>query len=254
MKNRPIQNLSVKFVVISLLLTYLIPLKSSAVLPADCQDINYVFKSATVVVSGQVSQVQGKQEPDNSVNTYIDISVKKYLKGAGPQQITIKQSGGTISNGNPQSFVFVEDSPSFKVGQSGYLYLYKDDTEFYQKKYYTPVCGYGVTQLLPKDVTTGNPPQNPPSQNHSQYQTCTKAAVVAHNSSLGTARQNYNTAVKTARTDRTAAIKSAKGNKDGIKVASNAYKAAMTTAKSDYTTAKKISNNQYQASMAVCKK
>ena len=133
--------------------TIFLPLFSHATeFIAECQDMEYVFKSAEAVVSGEVVNVESKREKGGAIFTYTDFRVNHYLKGKGDSVVTIKQFGGHIGNESQEIAGF----PHFIVGQRGYLYLNKIDSEFYQNKFYGVVCGYGVTDVLPASVPVNN--------------------------------------------------------------------------------------------------
>ncbi len=138
-------------VYIFLLLGVLIkPGDSFAILIYQCQDMKYVASKAATIVRGKVIDVQSRREKGGnlytSLYTFIKIKVDEYVRGKGPQIITIKQLGGTIEENGEIVQVSDGDTPRFKVGESGYLYLDQPDTPFYGGKFYTTVCESGISE------------------------------------------------------------------------------------------------------------
>ena len=119
---------------------------------AECQNLDYIFQKADVVVSGEVIKVEAKRETNGTICTYTDIKVMHYLKGDGSGLITIKQFGGTIGD----ETIGRGYSTGFITGESGYLYLNKINSKFYENKFYGLVCGYGITDALPANVPQRN--------------------------------------------------------------------------------------------------
>ncbi len=120
---------------------------------AECQNLDYVFQKADVVVSGEVIKVEAKRGTKGGlIFTDIDIKVTHYFKGDGSGIITIKQFGGTLGDETISGGDFIR----FTTGESGYLYLNKINSEFYENKFYGLVCGYGITDALPANVPERN--------------------------------------------------------------------------------------------------
>ncbi len=138
-------------VCVSLLFGGLIkPEASFAILIYQCQDMKYVASKAALIVRGQVLDVQSRKEkggnPYTSLYTFITIKVDEYFRGKGPQTITIKQLGGRIEENGQIVEVSDGDTPQFKIGESGYLYLDRPDTPFYGGQFYTTVCATGISE------------------------------------------------------------------------------------------------------------
>lgn len=112
----------------------------------ECQDMKYVASQAGLIVRGQVMDAQSRREKDGNIYTFIKIKVDEYVRGKGPQTITIKQFGGRIEENGQITVVSDDDTPVFKAGESGYLYLDQPDTPFYGGQFYTTVCGTGISE------------------------------------------------------------------------------------------------------------
>ena len=119
---------------------------SFAMLIVECQDMKYVESQAAFIVRGQVMDVRSSREKDGSIYTFITIKVDEYVRGKGPQTVMIKQFGGRIEENGQITVVSDDDTPVFKVGESGYLYLDQPDTPFYAGQFYTTVCGTGISE------------------------------------------------------------------------------------------------------------
>ncbi len=123
---------------------------SFAMLIAECGDMKYVASKAALIVRGQVMDVRSRREKDGnlytSIYTFIKIKVDEYVRGKGPQTITIKQLGGRIEENGQVVEVSDGDTPQFKIGESGYLYLEQPDTPFYARQFYTTVCATGISE------------------------------------------------------------------------------------------------------------
>ena len=119
---------------------------SFAMLIAECQDMKYVASQAALIVRGEVIDVKSSREKDGNIYTFITIKVDEYVRGKGPQTVMIKQFGGRIEENGQITVVSDDDTPVFKVGESGYLYLDQPDTPFYAGQFYTTVCGTGISE------------------------------------------------------------------------------------------------------------
>ena len=130
------------------------PHVSFAIMASQCQDIKYVSSQATLIVRGQVVDVRSKREGDRkiyNIYTLVQIKVDEYVRGKGPQPVVIKQFGGQIEENGQIIQISDGDTPVFKVGESGYLYLEKPDTPFYGGQFYTTVCLSGINEFGPPE-------------------------------------------------------------------------------------------------------
>ena len=119
---------------------------SFAMLIVECQDMKYVASQAAFIVRGQVMDVRSSREKDGNIYTFITIKADEYVRGKGPQTVMIKQLGGRIEENGQITVVSDDDTPVFKVGESGYLYLDQPDTPFYAGQFYTTVCETGISE------------------------------------------------------------------------------------------------------------
>jgi hypothetical protein len=123
--------------------------KYNAMLIGECADINYVIKNADVIIKGEVIKAEADWEyksGSRNLFTYVDVRADKYLKGNGEGVIRFKVPGGEL-NGVSQ---WVEDMPTFKVGQKGYLCLKKyAENNGDPRLFYRIICGRGMQYNLP---------------------------------------------------------------------------------------------------------
>ena len=127
------------------------PHVSFAIMASQCQDIKYVSSQATLIVHGQVVDVRSKREGDGNIYTLVQVKVDEYVRGEGPQPVMIKQFGGQITENGQIIQISDADTPVFKVGESGYLYLEQPDTPFYGGRFYATVCLSGINEFGPPE-------------------------------------------------------------------------------------------------------
>jgi len=122
------------------------PGKSFALLSSECSDLDFVSKNADVIVYGQVTGVEWRNE-ESITNNYVKVT--KYLKGEGGKEIIIRTYGCTPgdacwpSDGSVVSMTLMEDEASYEAGATGFLYLNKEGT------FYRPICGLGIVNEAP---------------------------------------------------------------------------------------------------------
>ncbi len=122
----------------------LLPNVAFAELIPECSDPRYIESQATMIVQGEVVDVHSRKEENGHIYTFVSIKVSQYLRGQGPETITIKQLGGRIEENGETIEVRNSISPEFKTGETGYFYLDQPDTPFYSGQFYTTVCASGV--------------------------------------------------------------------------------------------------------------
>ena len=143
MPKNPIRKIAIA---LSFLFILVLPKQSLALLPSECGKLKFATEVSTVIVKGEITQVETGKESD-VIYTYTSVKVDKYYKGSGAENIIIRQWGGC--EGDMCSWA--EDEPNFAVGQKGRFFLAKDSG------YYVPVCGWGVISSLDyyKSMTGG---------------------------------------------------------------------------------------------------
>lgn len=115
-----------------------------AALIAECADMKYVESQATTIVEGEIANVEYKKDEKDHLHTYVTVRVRKFIRGKGTDTLIIKQYGGYYEEGGATYHVSDSDSPEYKIGQSGILYLEQPDNPFYDGQYYTTVCATGI--------------------------------------------------------------------------------------------------------------
>jgi len=125
-------------VFVLILIIFLLPLKSNALLIWPCGNLNYVSLSSSVIAEGKVIKIDVKRE-EKGIFTYTDFQVEKYIKGEGGNIITIRTGGGCLE----EKCQWVEDTPTFKIGERGFLYLREGE-----KGTFSVVCGSGIIDKL----------------------------------------------------------------------------------------------------------
>ena len=139
----------------TLVLALSLPFKSSAELLSECADSNYLYSNADVIIYGQVKNVQ-----TGPSSTDVTVTVSSYVtKGSGASEIHVITGMGTN--------VWAEDTPSFKVGDKGYLYLKFNGPN------YSPFCGQGFTSNAPSSV-----PSHPSSSDNKGSNTVAILSVI----------------------------------------------------------------------------
>ena len=116
----------------------------SAMLIAECADMKYVKAQAAKIVRGEVIDVQYKKEGPGQTFTFITIRVDQYVRGDGPETITLKQFGGTFEENGQTYTISDSDSPDYKIGDKGTLYLTQPDMPFYAGEFFSTVCSTGI--------------------------------------------------------------------------------------------------------------
>lgn len=115
----------------------------------DCVHMSAVVDKADVIIQGEVIKIEAKETKKNGtvawVHTYVDIHVAQYVKGQGKDILTLKMAGGCAGG----ICTGVSGTPSFQVGQKGYLYLMNPKGDQYDEgRFYAPVCGRGMLETL----------------------------------------------------------------------------------------------------------
>jgi len=119
--------------------------KSYAIHSQECGDVQLVVKISDVIVYGEIVKVEAKEVRHGIIITLVNVKVDKYIKGEGRSSIVLKLPGGCIE----AYCMGVSGIPVFHVGQKGYLYLSKSQSDDYAShEYYRPICGYGVVKAL----------------------------------------------------------------------------------------------------------
>jgi hypothetical protein len=97
----------------------------SAALIAECANKSYIYDNSDVIIIGNVSKVETKQE--NQIYTYSTISIENFVKGnLTSNTVTIKTPGGCIGT----TCMAVEDQPIFHENKLVKIYLKQTDNEF----------------------------------------------------------------------------------------------------------------------------
>ncbi len=113
---------------------------------AECQDRNYIIKTADYIVEGTVKRVESRwNEEQTSIFTYTYLSIDKYLKGMpfAESTLQITTSGGTVGTISQ----WVEDQPIFHEGKRVRIYFQKVNGEF------SIVCArFGVEEITGSDA------------------------------------------------------------------------------------------------------
>ena len=108
---------------------------------AECQDRNYIVKTADYIIEGKVERVESRwNEEQTSILTYTDLSIVKYVKGTpfAETALQIVTPGGTVGTISQ----WVEDQPIFHEGKSVRIYFQKVNGEF------SIVCArFGVEEI-----------------------------------------------------------------------------------------------------------
>lgn len=119
---------------------FLLISSASAKLIRDCYENipNYWISESDIIVFGEVVDTKSYVPEDREdpyfkfgTKTHTKIAVQRYIKGSGPDELTI------FSLGDKKHWF--EDEPTFEIGEKGYLFLRKQD-----EKFYSTVCGAGV--------------------------------------------------------------------------------------------------------------
>lgn len=135
-------------IVKSLVLLFLLCFASSSygMLVSECRDMKFVAEKADVIIRGEVTKIDVQRNKLGHIHTYVTVRVSEYFKGQDGAIITLKLPGGMLKDGTPG--IGVEDTPSFKLGQEGYLYL-RNLREGDEEQFYGSVCGHGILEDFP---------------------------------------------------------------------------------------------------------
>lgn len=118
---------------------------------AACTDAQYVASKADLIVHGAVAKVEAREGKGGMINTYVTVTVDRVLKGRRVKSLTVKRLGGSLVKDGQTRSVSDGDGPWLvKPGDSGYLHLSKPRPTYYESKYYGLVCGWGMTQEVPR--------------------------------------------------------------------------------------------------------
>jgi hypothetical protein len=107
---------------------------------AECGDRSYITNTSDYIVEGVVNKAEARwNEQKNFINTYVDFSIEKYVKGNSFGDKLQLQVGSGCVDGICQNS---EDEATFKEGDHLRLYFHKTETEFWI------VCAqFGVEQI-----------------------------------------------------------------------------------------------------------
>lgn len=108
---------------------------------AECQDKEFVRRTADVIVEGVVSKVEVTEDKGGMIWTTVSVDVSRALKGKPGKRLKIRELGGTL---NGRTVGDGEGPWSPKIGDEGFLYLSKPSKTFQGGKYHTRFCGYGL--------------------------------------------------------------------------------------------------------------
>lgn len=114
----------------------------AAQLISECADRDYITDTADYIIEGVVEKAEaGWNEQKSYINTHVDFSIEKYVKGKSfGDKLQLQVSGGCVG-GICQSS---SEDVTFKQGDHLRLYLHKTETEFWI------VCAHsGVEQIYP---------------------------------------------------------------------------------------------------------
>lgn len=117
---------------------------------AECQDRDYIIKTADYIIEGTVKCVESRwHEEQTSILTYTDLSIDKYLKGTpfAEKALQIVTPGGTVGTISQ----WVEDQPIFHEGKRVRIYFRKLDGEF------AIVCAQFGVENLDSPSAAGKP-------------------------------------------------------------------------------------------------
>jgi len=120
--------------VIGLLMVLCIPHFSLAAMRT--MDLYELTNGADLIVTGTVTNIESRSE--QGIFTFFKIKVKQNIKGAAPQEVIVKVSGGEVNGIG----LLVSDMPKFKLGEEVTVFLKKNGDYYiipglYQGKYTT---------------------------------------------------------------------------------------------------------------------
>jgi hypothetical protein len=110
---------------------------------AECADLKYIEAKASKIVHGKIIDIQQHTNDGKEIYTLYSVKVDKYIKGDGVEDIFIKEPGGEFEENGHKVFSVAEDTPHFRMGESGYLYLEQSNEDFY-----STTCGVGFVQSV----------------------------------------------------------------------------------------------------------
>lgn len=112
------------FVVLLFILFTIIPIVSASIIKTSVEDLTI---RADVIIIGDVKEVASRWNLWRTmIYTYSTLSVEKYIKGTGPETLTIITKGGTVGD----SSMWVEDVPVFEKNETVLVFLKQAGGEF----------------------------------------------------------------------------------------------------------------------------
>lgn len=134
--------------IICLIAAVIAPAKATTVIPVSDDDM---VRQASLIVEGVVTKIESAWNKDRTqIHTFIDINVRKQIKGALPKNQTtihLRVLGGTVDD----ITMHVVDAPSFKVDEEMLLFLRPNyDVQLF------PVVGFNQGKIhIDTDPNTG---------------------------------------------------------------------------------------------------
>jgi hypothetical protein len=155
---------------ITLTLTLLFPLILISVtvsMPASASEIELTQEEleniADIIVRGRVTGLTSQWEDNQTkIYTYISFHVDNYLKGSGPDNIIIKQLGGTVD----EIFLFIPNAPQLIENEEVLLYLGPGDFPIFAKFPEENSPSPSPFMLWKPGFAVGRPPTDPPPFYH----------------------------------------------------------------------------------------
>ncbi len=112
------------FVLLLFMFFAAIPVVSASITKTSVEDLT---READVIVIGDVKEVASRWNLwRTAIYTYSTLSVEKYIKGTGPETLTIITKGGTVGDLS----MWVEDVPVFTKNESVLVFLKQAGGEF----------------------------------------------------------------------------------------------------------------------------
>ncbi|VVB84638.1 Uncharacterised protein [uncultured archaeon] len=112
------------FVLLPFIFFAFIPVVSASITKTSVEDLT---GEADVIVIGDVKEVASRWNLWRTmIYTYSTLSVEKYIKGAGPETLTMITEGGTVGD----SGIWVEDVPVFAKNETVLVFLKHAGSEF----------------------------------------------------------------------------------------------------------------------------
>ncbi len=101
-----------------------IPVVSASIIKTSVEDLS---READIIIIGDVKEVGSRWNLwRTTIYTYSTLSVERYIKGTGPETLTIITKGGTVDDLN----MWVEDVPVFEENETVLVFLKQAGDEF----------------------------------------------------------------------------------------------------------------------------